>query len=403
MRRGRRIPGEDAPISVAIVDDALSSTGSVRWVNTLARQWALSPDLSVRMFLLMDRRDVPLAAPAAGVPLVFGGRPGARLRTAVPRSLPRLIREIARADMALVISEVGFSLPLCYLACKAIGRPLVVMAQSVVHESVPTWVPRRWRRFWLHCLRHADAVACVSEGSAESVRNLGLPPERVSIVHGGIDADEVIRLARSSPPQVVREDEPVLLSCAELSARKGHDLLLRAFAAVRTRGYRTRLVILGEGPERAPLERLAADLGVANCVDLPGFVTNPYTEMQAAHLFCLASRYEAFGLCLLEAMTLAVPIVATDAEGGGPRTLLDGGRLGALVRPNSVEALAEAIARHLDQPAELRSRAAAGPAHAQQFTGAAAATAYQELFRQVTRRFSTAGATPASDLHSSGR
>jgi glycosyltransferase involved in cell wall biosynthesis len=188
-------------------------------------------------------------------------------------------------------------------------------------------------------------------------------------------------------------DSPVLVSCAELSAGKGHDLLLRALAAVRARGHRARLVILGEGPERASLERLGADLGIADSVRLPGFVANPYPEMLAADLFCLASRFEGFGLALLEATALGVPILATDADGGGPRLLLDGGRLGALVPPNSVEALTEAIVRHLEQPEELRSRAAAGAAHARRFTTAAMAAAFQEVISRVARRPAPAGGT----------
>jgi glycosyltransferase involved in cell wall biosynthesis len=354
------------------------------------------------MFLLLDRRGGPLAAPAIGVSLTFGGRSGDRLRHAFPRSLPGITREVIRADLVLVPSEVSMSLPLCYIACRTIGRPLVVMAQGVMEESLSTWVPRRWRGLWFYCLCRADAVVAVSEESAESVRRVGVPSGRVSVVHAGMNVDEVVRRAESSSPQIVVVDEPVLLSCADLTANKGHDLLVRALAMVRARGFRVQLVILGEGPERASLERLAADLGVADCVRLPGFVANPYPEMRAADLFCLASRYEGFGLCLLEAMALQVPTVATDADGGGPRLLLDGGRLGALVSPESVEELAEAISTHLKQPEVLRSRAAAGPAHVRQFTPEAGAAAYRDVFSQVIRRMPntsrTAAARPRSTL-----
>jgi glycosyltransferase involved in cell wall biosynthesis len=390
-----------------VVDDAMSATGSVRWASALAARWAES-GLSVSMFVLLDRRGatpsgIPLLSLPAGVSVTYGGTPGARLRRALPRSLPRLARAVARADVVVVTSEVGFSIPLSYFSCRVLGRPMVVMVQSVIQESVPAWVPRGLRRLWLHCIRHADAVVCVSHGSADSARELGVPPQRVSIAHSGIDPEEVVRQARSSPPEViVRKDRPVLLSCAELSAHKGHDLLLRALAAVRERGYDAQLVILGEGPERDSLERLAADLGIAGSVLLPGFVRNPYPEMVAADLFCLASRSEAWGLCLLEAMALGVPTVATDAEGGGPRILLDGGRLGALVPPESVEALTEAIVRHLQQPEELRSRAAAGPAHATRFTVAAASLLYRDLFSRVTRPSAPAGG-PAAGIVRGGR
>jgi glycosyltransferase involved in cell wall biosynthesis len=397
----RRLPQDD-PVSVVIVDDALARTGTVRWVHTLAEQWATLGS-SVRIFLLLDRQGDLAAVPAAGVPLTFGGRPGARLRHVLPRSLLALAREVVRADLVLVPSEVGVSVPLSYVACRMFRRPLVVMVQSLIDHSVTAWVPRRWRRLWLHCLRHADAVVCVSQGSADQLLRLGQPPERVSVVHPAIDVDEVVR-AGSAPPQVVVDKrEPVLLSCAELAPAKGHDLLLRAFGAVRAQGYRAQLVILGEGGERASLERLATDLGVEEVVHLPGFVANPYPEIQTADLFCLASRYEGFGLCLLEAMALGIPTVAADADGGGPRLLLDGGRLGALVPPNSVEELADAIVAHLDQPEELRIRAAAGPAYAHRFTAAAGAAAYQEIFRRITRRFPSDSHTAAAERHGTRR
>lgn len=401
--RNRFCPREHAPLSIVMVYDSMSATGSVRWANALAEQWA-GAGLSVSIFVLLDRRGVALAAPPAGVSVIYGGSPGARLRRALPKSLPRFFRAIAQADVVLVASEVGLSTPLSYFACWTFGRPLVVMAQNVIDRSVSAWVPRGWRRLWLHCIKHADAVVCVSHGSADSVRRVGVPPQRVSVVHSGIDVDEVVRRAGSSPPEVVvGQDRPVVLSCAELSAGKGHDLLLRAFAAVRAEGYRARLVILGEGPERASLEQMVAHFGIADSVQLPGFVANPYPEMLAADLFCLASRFEGFPLCLLEVMALGVPTVAADADGGGPRMLLEGGRLGALVPPNSVEALAEAIIRHLQQPEELRSRAVSGAAHVRQFTPAAMAVAYQDVFRRVTRPTRNASGSAAGHVHSTRR
>jgi glycosyltransferase involved in cell wall biosynthesis len=399
--RSRPHPG--APITIVVIDDAMSATGSVRWSNALAEQWAAA-GLSVSKFALLDRRGVPLAQPPVGVPVTYGGNPGARLRRALPRSLPGLARAVARADLVLVASEVGFSLPLSYLACRTIGRPLVLMAMSVVDQSLSAWVPRRWRPLWGYCVRHADAVVGVSHGSAESVRRLGAPADRVSVVHCGVDVDQVVRRGRSSPPEVVvGDDSPVMVSCAELSAGKGHDLLVRALAGVRAQGHRARLVILGEGPERAALERLAADLGVADSVRLPGFVANPYPEVLAADLFCLASRFEGFGLALLEAMALGVPIVATDADGGGPRFVLEGGRLGALVPPNSVEALTGAIVRHLERPDELRSRTAAGVARARRFTPAVLATEFQEVFSRVTGRPAASGGTATRRVRHSRR
>jgi glycosyltransferase involved in cell wall biosynthesis len=383
--RNRSRPCEDVPISIVVEHDAMSATGSVRWANILAEHWAAS-GLSVSIFALRDARGVPLAPPA-GVTLAHGGSHGARLRQALPRALPRFFRTVSQTDVVLVPSEIAFLLPLSYVACRTIRRPLVVIVQSVPDHSIPTWVPRWRRRLWRYCLRHADAIVCVSQGSADSLLRLGVPADRVAVVHAGVDVQEVVRAAHDRPPSLVTDDNrPVLIAVGELSPAKGYDLLLQAIANVRAQGHLAQLVILGEGAERARLERLAADLGITDSVQLPGFVPNPYPEMLAADLYCLSSRWEGFPLCVLEAMALGIPTVATDTDSGGPRTLLDGGRLGALIPPGSVEALTKTIVRHLEQPEVLRSRALAGPAHVRQFNPAAAAAACRDIFVRVAGR-----------------
>src|SRR5918996_3807042 len=125
MWRGRSRPDEDAPPAVVVVDDAMSATGSVRWAGALAARWAAS-GLSVSMFVLLDRRGaapsgIPLSSPPAGVPVTYGGSPGARLRRALPRSLPRFARAVARADVVVVTSEVRYSIPLSYFSCRVLG------------------------------------------------------------------------------------------------------------------------------------------------------------------------------------------------------------------------------------------------------------------------------------------
>jgi glycosyltransferase involved in cell wall biosynthesis len=141
--------------------------------------------------------------------------------------------------------------------------------------------------------------------------------------------------------------------------------LIRAFAHLR-RSRPLRLVILGEATEaaetpkrRAELMRLASDLGVAEDVDLPGYVDNPYPWMARAAVLVLSSTYEGFGNVLPEAMACGCPVVSTDCP-SGPAEILDGGRYGRLVPVGDDRALSEAIAATLDDPPDpeaLRQRA----------------------------------------------
>jgi glycosyltransferase involved in cell wall biosynthesis len=140
------------------------------------------------------------------------------------------------------------------------------------------------------------------------------------------------------------------LGAGRLARQKDFRTLIRAFARVHAERH-YRLVILGEGNDRAPLEALAVKLGLKDDIDLPGFVTNPFAYMSKAALFVLSSAWEGFGNVLAEAMALGVPVVSTDCP-SGPREILQDGRYGPLVPVGDACALAKAMIDVLDHPPE---------------------------------------------------
>jgi glycosyltransferase involved in cell wall biosynthesis len=120
-------------------------------------------------------------------------------------------------------------------------------------------------------------------------------------------------------------------------------------------------MILGRGRERQSLLRLAASLGVAAEVELPGFISEPYPYLAHADLFAFSSRWEGLGFVLIEALALGTPVVSTDCP-SGPREILADGRFGRLVAVGDDEAFAEAMRQTLDAPpAGDLLRAAAEP------------------------------------------
>jgi glycosyltransferase involved in cell wall biosynthesis len=159
-----------------------------------------------------------------------------------------------------------------------------------------------------------------------------------------------------------------VLAAGRLHAQKDFPTLVRAFARLRAR-IPTRLIILGQAPEPRPgateaaqaeLRALAASLGVARDVDLPGFVANPFAYMTRAGLFALSSAWEGLPTVLVEALACGCPVVSTDCP-SGPREILDGGRWGRLVPVGDDVALAEAMELTLAEApdrAALRARAA---------------------------------------------
>src|SRR3990172_10535858 len=114
--------------------------------------------------------------------------------------------------------------------------------------------------------------------------------------------------------------------------------------------------MVGEGRERARLERLAAGLGLAQRVRMPGAVDDPTLWFAHADLFVLSSRWEGFGHVIVEAMASGLPVLATDCP-HGPRDIVTDGVDGVLVPSNDSLALAEGIAR-LVADREMRRRLA---------------------------------------------
>lgn len=197
----------------------------------------------------------------------------------------------------------------------------------------------------------ADAIVAVSEGVAASVIQVtGLPPHRVTVIYNpAVGADVEARCAApANHPWLAQPGPPVILGVGRLTEQKDFGTLLRAFAAVRARRP-SRLLVLGEGEDRPELERLAAELGIAGDVSLPGVVPDPYPYLARASVFALPSAWEGLPNALLEAMAAGCPVVSTDCA-SGPREILAGGRYGRLVPVRSPAALAEAILATLAAP-----------------------------------------------------
>ena len=145
------------------------------------------------------------------------------------------------------------------------------------------------------------------------------------------------------PPPADRRDEAMILAVGRLSHEKGFDVLLRAFGESGLAARGVRLTILGEGGERRRLEGLAADIGIAAAVEMPGIVPDPETWMARATAFVLPSRYEGFPNALLEAMAMGCPAIAADCD-SGPREIVRHGENGLLVPVGDAGALAGALA-----------------------------------------------------------
>jgi glycosyltransferase involved in cell wall biosynthesis len=137
----------------------------------------------------------------------------------------------------------------------------------------------------------------------------------------------------------------VLLAVARLTRQKGIDVAIRALPDLPDD---TVLVVLGDGPERAALLRLARELGLVQRVFLLGRVPDVGAWLGRATLLVHPARWEGFGLAVLEAMLSGLPVVATNVS-ALPELVVDG-ESGVLVPPDDAVALAHGIVRALDRP-----------------------------------------------------
>jgi glycosyltransferase involved in cell wall biosynthesis len=177
----------------------------------------------------------------------------------------------------------------------------------------------------------------------------------------------------------------VVLHSGRLTARKGADNLLKAFAPVAADRPQALLLFLGDGPERGALEALARSLGVAGQVRFAGFHEDVRRWLAASDLFVLSSLIEGLPNALLEAMAVGLPILATRI--GGSLEAIEEGVSGVLVEPGQAASLARELGPLLD---DAERRSALGQAAAERivarFSLDAIAPRYMELYQRLIRR-----------------
>ena len=215
-------------------------------------------------------------------------------------------------------------------------------------------------RYLLGPFRHVDRafargarrLVAISDAVRLFLERAGLPREKLVTIHYGLDDLPTEPSAVLPQEAGVPPDAPLVLAVGRLIAQKDHATLLRAFARARERHGGAVLAILGAGPLEAETRALAAELELGASLVLPGRVA-PRDWLERADVFAHSSRWEGFGIVLLEAMLAGLPVVATRVS-AVPEVVADG-ETGLLVEAGDVAGLADALARVLDDAA-LRGR-----------------------------------------------
>ncbi|HEY0192148.1 MAG TPA: glycosyltransferase [Kofleriaceae bacterium] len=257
--------------------------------------------------------------------------------------LARLVRRL-RPDVVVATLRMtftaGLAQPLFPRTTKLVLRPAnnITSNQAELVRAAPLKhrASMAINRFTLGRAAH---LICQGEEIAADLRALGLT-QPMTTIGNPIDVDEVTAAASA---QTRLPGAPALLAVGRLSAQKGFDILLPAFARLRQTVPGAELTIAGTGPDEAALKRQAGELGIADRVHFAGFVANPYPLMRAADLYVLSSRYEGFPNVALEALACGTPVVATACP--GVAALLQPGINGWLAPVEDVDGLAAALAQ----------------------------------------------------------
>lgn len=235
--------------------------------------------------------------------------------------------------------------------------PLVATLHGYVKgpRFTKSWLYESVDRMVLARMRH---VVLVSEAMRQQVPKRIAHSDRTSVVANGLSTQSVRELANQPISEAIETFmagcDGFILGVGRLSAEKGFDRLIAAFAVLRKQHPRLGLVIVGEGKQRATLEEQAKALGVSESVLLPGYVQPVPPLMKRALVLCMPSLTEGLPITLLEAMTLEVPVVACDV--GEIANVLGQGKGGRVVLYRNPETLAAELESVVSGGAEVSER-----------------------------------------------
>ena len=302
-----------------------------------------------------DQHDLLDRARALGVPVLDAAvRDGANALVR-PHSLVRMgaiAAELRRRRVRIVHSYLFHANWFGTLAARLAGIPVVIVSKrsmDVYPRARDRWACRLVNRL-------ADRVTAVAGAVRDHVHATeGCPLEKIVVIPNGIDAEARHRGAPAPVPVElpgIGDGDRVVGTIARLVWKRGHEELLQAAALLRQADPAAKLVIVGDGPLRPSLEERARTLGLNGSVRFLGAIPDAARFLPRFDVFVLSSVLEGMSNALLEAMAAGRPAVATRV--GGNTELVVDGETGFLVPPKDPQALADAVARLLRDPALAR-------------------------------------------------
>jgi glycosyltransferase involved in cell wall biosynthesis len=224
------------------------------------------------------------------------------------------------------------------------GKLVLVQDHPIEASHASNWRDNKWVAKITY--RFADGLICPSPTARENtIRWCRLDSSSVALIPHPIPRFSGT-LAPPPHPWLRDGEPPVFVHTSNMTYWKRLDLLIDAFTAVR-HCHEARLLLVGEGPQRAHATEQIRRLGLSADAEAVGWVEDPLQFAAHAWAFVLPSDEEGFAQVLTEAMSVGCPVVTTDAHGGGPSFVTNNGEYGLLVPRGDREKLAEAMVHML--------------------------------------------------------
>ena len=301
---------------------------------------------------------------------------GAAPASLAAASLPVLMRLQEQRDFDLIDAHYFFPDGVAAIRLgRRLKKPVVITARGTDVNLIPE-LPGP-RRMIQEAAREAAGIIAVSQALKDAIVGLGIPGERVTVLRNGVDLDLFRPHAREETRARLGLLGPTLLSVGHLIERKGHELVIGALPSL----PHFRLLIAGDGPERARLERLSKTLKVSERVSFLGAL--PHEQLHkiyaAADALVLASSREGWPNVLLESMACGTPVVASNIW-GNPE-VVSRPEAGVLMGERSAAGVAEGVRRLFGAlPARAATRR-----YAEEFSWDATSQGQLRLFNEILR------------------
>lgn len=307
---------------------------------------------------------------------------GCTTRQDYPRAIWRLRNWLVAEQIDVIQTHLFEGSLVGLAAARLAGVPLAILSGHHSHEialhhrKIPLWADRIATNWLAHRI-----IAYSTQMRDTFVREEGVGSGKIGVLPFPIDLsgwtrDEAYRA--ETRKRLGLEGKIILGAVGRMFWVKDYDLLLRAFVAIAAKWQEAALVLIGDGPDRAQLQRLAQELSISDRVTFVDYQSDLPRMMTVMDVFVHPSRAEAFCQVIVHAFSLGIPVISTDV--GVARELVEDGVTGVLVPPGDLESLRNGLEVMMVQRALWREMGAEGRRRIERFSAAPAVARHEEQY-----------------------